>query len=155
KPRTARWSVKRNGAPLDLGEEALADQGFLMNRIGVEEVLLAVFTMASSYCSSSKLCQLWLSAVHVSPSGQISIFITGSISQLLTLFKWRSRECSESNIKRPVTRTNRALLGAAVIAFCSLAPARLGWSSRTRGVNSAVIDCFSRRSSVFCWADLA
>ena len=45
---------------------------------------------------------------QVLPVGQYSIMNTGWISQLLCRIRCRPNECSESNIKTPVTRTLRA-----------------------------------------------
>src|SRR5262245_26607131 len=95
-----------------------------------------------------------LSARQVTPSSQYSNFRTGCISQYVARVVGfgLSKKCLESNISKPVTRTNSlfplrliVLFNTLVVKFeCS------GCSRRTRGVNSATTQPLWSLSNVGC-----
>jgi len=118
---------------------------FIERSYQCDQVTILIKRRGSPYCS--KFFQFAsLPAVHVLRLGQYSKPKTGWISQLLCLVRGAWREWTESNICKPVTRTKSAWCGAAVISAFSRAPASFGWSSRTRGVNSAVWESGSSAS---------
>src|SRR5262249_40381202 len=82
-----------------------------------------------------------LSARQVIPSSQYSNLRTGCISQYVArvVGLGLSKKCLESNINKPVTRTNSLFPLCLIVLFNTLVVkfGCFGCSRRTRGVNSA------------------